>query len=111
MTSTNQINSAVLHTGNFDNHGLEIAWTGTPTGTITIVGAVNNPYPNSYSAVNPIPAQNSLTFDPALAQPTGSNGGYVVDLNQFPFPLLQIQYVNTSGSGVLNVYIFSKDLN
>jgi hypothetical protein len=90
---------------------MEVSWTGTPTGTITINAAVNNPYPDPYSATNPIPSQNSLTFDPVLAQPSGSSGGYVIDLNQYPFPWLQVQYVNTSGTGTLNVWIFEKDLN
>lgn len=111
MSSTNQINSAVQNVQNFDNLGLEIAWTGTPTGTITVNGAINNPHLTPYSDTNPIPANNALTFDPVLNQPGGSAGGYLIDLNQFPFPYIQVQYVNASGSGTLNVYIFEKDLN
>ena len=52
----------------------------------------------------------ALTFNPALAQPSGSAGGYLIDLNQFPFKYFQVQYVNSSGSGTLNVYAFEKDL-
>lgn len=111
MTGTSQINSAVQNVQNFDNLGLEIAWTGTPTGTITVNGAVNNPNTNPYSATNPISANNALTFDPILDQPAGADGGYLIDLNQFPFPYIQVQYVNSSGSGTLNVYIFEKDIN
>lgn len=111
MSSTNQINSVVQNVQNFDNLGLEVVWTGTPTGTLTVNGAVNNPYPNPYSETNPIPSQNSLTFDPSLAQPSGSGGGYIVNLNQFPWPWIQVQYINSSGSGTLNVYIFEKDVN
>lgn len=112
MTGTAQLNSVVQNVQNFDNLGLEISWTGTPTGLLTINGAVNNgPAGNLYSPSNPIPANNSLTFNPALTQPTGSSGGYLIDLNQFPWPWLQVQYVNSSGTGTLNVWIFEKDLN
>lgn len=111
MATTATIASAVQNVENFDNVGLEVIWTGTPTGTISVRAAIFNPYPNPYSATNPIPAGNELTFDPALAQPAGSAGRYLIDINQIPFPYFQVIYTNASGTGVLNVYAFEKDLN
>ncbi len=112
MASTSQINSIVQNIQNFDNLGMEVSWTGTPVGTLTINGCVNNgPSGTLYSATSPIPAANALTFSPVLTQPAGAAGGYIIDLNQYPFPWLQVQYVNSSGSGTLNVWIFQKDLN
>lgn len=99
MTSTNTITSTVLTIANFDNIGLEIAWTGTPVGTISV--AVSNSGTNFYA----------LTFNPILTQPAGSAGGYVVSLNQLPFQYLEVQYTNSSGTGTLNVYAFEKDVN
>lgn len=99
MTGTTTITSATTNVQNLDNVGLEISWTGTPTGTISVLGSNSN--------VNFYP----LTFSPALTQPAGSAGGYLIDLNQFPFFYIQIQYVNVSGTGVLNTYFSGKDLN
>jgi hypothetical protein len=99
MTGTSTITSATQNVANFDNMGLEITWTGTPTGTISILGSV--------SGINFYP----LTFSPSLTQPAGTASGYLVSLNQFPWPYLQLQYVNSSSTGTLNVYLFSKDLN
>lgn len=99
MASTNIIYSNIQDLWNTDNQGLEITYTGTPTGTIQVMGSV--------SGINFYP----ITFSPALTQPSGSPGGYLVSLNQWPWRYLFIQYTNSSGSGNLTVYITSKDLN
>lgn len=99
MSSTNTIYSQIICTQNMDNGGLEVTWTGTPTGTFSVV--VSNSGLTFYA----------LTFNPTLAQPAGSGGGYAVDLNQLPFRYLMLQYVNASGSGLLTVYGQFKDLN
>lgn len=82
-----------------DNIGLEVTWTGTPTGTFTV--NVSNSGISFYA----------LTFSPALAQPAGSASGYAIDLNQIPFKYIMLKYINASGSGVLSVYGQNKDLN
>lgn len=99
MSGTSTLLSQIIPIGNGDNFGIEVAWTGTPTGTISILC--------SNSGIN----FDALTFNPALTQPTGSAGTYLINLNQLPFQFLQFQYVNTSGNGVLNVWSFGKDLN
>lgn len=99
MSGTSTIYSNVMPIGNFDNSGLEITWTGTPTGTISVMCSVSGQ------------VFYALTFNPALAQPLGAGGGYLVDLNQVPFGLVMLQYTNSSGTGVLTAFIESKDLN
>lgn len=99
MSSTNTIYSNVQDLGNFDNNGLIITYTGTATGTISVLVSE---YGDVFYA---------LTFNPVLTQPAGSSGGYAVNLNQIPWRFLAIQYTNASGSGVLTVSIGQKDLN
>ncbi len=99
MASTNTIYSQIVDISRMDNAGLEVTWTGTPTGTFQIM--VSNSGINFYA----------LTFSPVLAQPAGSGGGYAVNLNQLPFKYLMLQYANASGSGTLTVYGQQKDLN
>ncbi len=99
MASTNTIYSQILDISKMDNCGLEVTWTGTPTGTFSVM--VSNSGINFYA----------LTFNPALTQPSGSAGGYAIDLNQLPFKYMNLQYVNSSGSGSLTVYAQMKDLN
>lgn len=82
-----------------DNVGHEVAWTGTPTGTLTVL--VSN------SGIN----WPALTFSPALTQPVGSANAIGINLNQIPYKYVMFQYVNASGSGTISIYSQLKDLN
>ena len=99
MTGTNTIYSNVVNISNTDNQGLDITWTGTPTGTISVLASEGGL--NFYA----------FTFNPILSQPAGAPGGYGISLNQVPFRYILVQYVNASGSGLLTIYLGSKDLN
>lgn len=99
MAGTSTLNSIPTNVMNLDNLCLQVRWSGTPTGTFSVLGSNDN--------IN----FDALTFNPTLAQPSGSAGSYLIDLNQVPFAWLMVQYVNSAGSGVLNVSIFGKDLN
>jgi len=99
MTDSSTIYTQILDVSRIDNQGLEVTWTGNPTGTFQVM--CSNSGINFYS----------LTFSPTLNQPSGSPGGYVIDLNQLPFKYVMLQYQNTSGTGVLTVYAQQKDLN
>src|SRR5271165_3434178 len=92
MSGTNTIYTQIVDVSRMDNCGLEVTWTGTPTGTFSVM--VSNSGINFYS----------LTFNPLLAQPSGSASGYAIDLNQLPFKYFMLQYTNTSGTGSLTVY-------
>ena len=99
MSGTDSIFTNIQDVSNTDNQGLEVLWTGTPTGTISVLG--------SESGINFF----ALTFVPPLLQPAGAAGGYGIDLNQFPWRYLMVQYDNVSGTGELIVWLGSKDLN
>lgn len=99
MSGTNTINSDATNIENLDNVGYEVSWSGTPIGTISVQCSVDG---NSYF---------DLTFDPVLAQPAGSSGGYLINLNQVPFKWVRVSYTNTSGAGALTVKIIGKDIN
>lgn len=96
MSST--ITSVPVNVLNMDNAGFEITYTGTPTGTFQVLGSV--------SGINYYP----LTFNPALSAPSGAAGGFLINLNQFPYVYYQLQYISNSGSGTLNVYTTAKQV-
>lgn len=99
MATTATIYSNIIDISRMDNIGIELAWSGTPTGVVSIL--------SSSSGVN----FNALTFSPVLAQPAGAAGGMAISLNQLPFKYLMIKYVNASGSGTLTAFGQAKDLN
>lgn len=99
VSGTTVYTSPTFNAAILDNIGIQIAFAGTMTGTLVVQCSIDN--------VNFIP----LTFTPALAQPSGSNLSYLINLNQLPFPYLQVSYTNASGSGTLTAYLSAKDLN
>jgi hypothetical protein len=99
MTGVNTIYSNIIDLAKMDAIGLEVTWTGTPTGIFQILA--------SNSGIYFYP----LTFDPALAQPAGAPGGYVVDLIQYPFKYILLEYSNLTGTGTLFVVQQNKDFN
>ena len=68
MTGTSTIYSNIVDISIYDNVGLEVAWTGTPTGTFTV------------QVSNSGKSFNALTFSPVLAQPAGSSASMVITL-------------------------------
>ena len=99
ISGTNTVTSPSTFVANLDNVGAQVVFTGTPTGTLSV------------NVSNDDMDYDSLTFDPALTQPTGAPLKYAIDLNQLPWPYLKFSYTNASGTGTLNVTIFGKDLN
>lgn len=106
MTGVATLTSPSQFVGNLDNLGLQFEWSGTPNGTFNVSGNVGKIIPGT-----PTSPWESLTFSPGIQNPAGSASGFIMNLNQFPWPLLQVTYTNTSSTGVLNVYLFGKDLN
>lgn len=99
MSGTSTLTSQTFNAQNLDNIGIQVDWTGIPVGTISVLGSIDNV------------TFHAFTFNPALAQPNGTASGYLISLNQIPFPYIKLQYVNTSGTGALNAFLSAKDLN
>ena len=99
MSGTNTIYSQIIDVSTMDNIGLEVNYTGTPTGTFTVNGSISGL--NFYA----------LTFTPSLTQPAGSAGGYLVNISVYALKYFLLEYTNSSGTGVLTVYGQQKDVN
>lgn len=97
MASTNVIYSQIIPVNKMQLIGLEVTWTGTPTGVFEV--------DVSCSGIN----FYALTFSPILAQPAGSASGYYINLRTAGFRYLLLKYTNASGSGGLTVYGEQKD--
>lgn len=99
MSGTNTIYTNIFGISVMDNIGIELTWTGTPTGTFQVM--VSN------SGINFYP----LTFSPSLTQPAGSAGGNAIALIGIPFRYAFVQYTNASGTGTVTEYNQSKANN
>jgi len=98
VSSTNTYTSVSTDVNQLHNIGLDVRILGTMTGTFSVLGSNDNQ------------VFTALTFAPAIVQPSGSNTTFLLDLNQFPFRYLKVQYVNASGSGTLTSLMSAKDL-
>jgi hypothetical protein len=98
VSSTTVYTSASTDINQAHNIGLDIRFTGTMVGTLTV------------NCSNDNVVFTPLTFSPALSQPNGSNLNMLIDLNQVPYRYIQVQYTNASGSGTLTSLLTSKDL-
>lgn len=92
MASTNVIYSNIIDMSRYDNIGLEVTFTGTPTGVFSVLA--------SNSGIS----FYTLTFNPAITQPAGAAGGFAVAVLTYPFKYFMLEYANASGSGILTVY-------
>jgi hypothetical protein len=99
MTGVNVIYTNIIDVAKMDNLGLELNWTGTPTGVIEVMGSVSGL--NFYA----------ITFSPAIGQPSGSASGELVQLAPYSFKYYMLRYTNTSGVGSITAYTQFKDLN
>lgn len=99
-SSTNTIYSNIIGLQQMDVTGIEVAWTGTPTGTISVL--VSN------SGIN-WPALSG--FNPAITQPAGSAGTTFIQLSPIGCSLFYLQYTNALGIGTISAYLQNKAFN
>jgi hypothetical protein len=100
VSSTNTIYSNIIGLQQMDVSGIEVAWTGTPTGTISVLVSV--------SGIN-WPALSG--FNPAITQPSGSAGSTFIQLSPIGAAAFYLQYTNASGSGTISAYLQCKAYN
>lgn len=81
-----------------DNVGFQLTFTGTPTGTFSCEGTVDEV------------SWSPLSFS---STPTASGAAdtHLFNINQIPYKKLRVKYTRTSSTGTLNVYVMSKGLN
>lgn len=117
MTGTSVITSPQTNITYKDNIGVQLQWTGTPTGTFTVQGSLDyNPgLPQSGGATGGANAGVWTTINavdqsgnPPVA--AGAPGQILMNLQELCFPWLRIQYTNASGTGTLTGYISGKSI-
>lgn len=80
-----------------DNIGIQLNFTGTPTGTFEVQVSADK--------VNWV----SLTLDP-IPVAAGAADNIYIDITQNSAPYIRVHYTFTSGVGVLNAYITAKSI-
>jgi hypothetical protein len=94
MTGTDVITSTVVDTLNMVHIGIDARWTGTPSGSLDIEYSLDG---TNYFA------------GAAITDPAGSASSAQVTINNFAYRYVRVKYTNSSGTGVLNVYLTAKN--
>lgn len=95
MTTT--LTSLITNIQYLDNVCVQLNFTGTPTGNFYVQ--------TSLDGLNWI----NLNLSPTPLA-SGSADQILLDLGNLSFPQIRVQYVPTSGSGTLNMYLGAKSL-
>ena len=110
VSGTTQVISQVANIKYKDSVAVQIGWSGNNQGTFTIDGSLN------YSAGQPQSGAPLNAGDWSSLNLSSNNCGsstnfpVVLNLNQLSFPYLRVTYTNSTGSGILSAYTFSKSL-
>ena len=117
MSST--VTSAVTNIQFLDNIGLQLNWTGSPTGNfaaqVSADYAIDIVTNTILSSGNWAPILlnywngSSVTTAPSIPASVGSP--IYLDLNQLSAPYIRVVFTSSSGSGTANGYITSKALD
>lgn len=105
------LTSAPTNTQLIDDAGYAFSWTGTPTGTFNIQCSADytpGTFPSDYPT-NP-GTWTTITLTTPITASGGPDNAYV-DLTLISAPWIRLQYVPTSGTGSLSVWVTGKSLS
>ena len=86
-----------------DNVGLQLIFTGTPTGLFYIQGSIN------YDPRTTTGDWSNLDFSSA-PEAAGAADNHLINLNQLPYKYIRVFYDRTSGSGSLSIYFMIRQV-
>lgn len=118
LSSTSLIYSAPIDARYMDNIGIQMKWTGTPSGLIFLDTSANyvqdvTGQSTGYSTGNPSGNADWVPSSTPIASPAGTSGIVSVLVNQNAYPWLKLRYLPSStvpSSGVLDVWVAQKQL-
>ncbi len=92
-----EIYTSVTDIESLDNVAYQVSWTGSPEGDFGLFGSLNGDL------------WERLTVSPEM-KAEGEPGSFLINMRSIPYPLVQLGYKPTAGSGVLNVWASAKRL-
>lgn len=104
MTGTTVLTSQVININFLDNLGVQLHFTGTPTGAFEV--QVSADYdPNTHNSGHWV----SIVLSPAPVA-AGAPDDIYIDMNQLSAPWVRVVYTNASGTGALDGFATAKEV-
>lgn len=89
-----------------DNIGIQLDWTGTPTGTFTVQTSVDHAQ-DAQGNISVAGHWITLTLSTAITAAGSADDAYI-DLNQLSAPWVRVVYTRSSGTGTLDCFVAAK---
>ena len=80
-----------------DNVGIQLIFTGTPTGVFYVQGTIDG---TNWS---------NLSFD-STPSASGADDTHLLNMTQIPYRKIRVFYDRTSGTGTLNAHVMAKTI-
>lgn len=103
--SQSSITSAVTNIEFMDNIGIQLNWTGSPSGTFAIQVSLDYDQDNNGNVIN---AGNWVSVTLTPTPDTSVSPPIYIDMNQLSSPWIRVVYTKVSGTGTLNAFIAGK---
>jgi hypothetical protein len=100
------ITSSAVEVRNQDNIGIQLSWSGTPTGDI-LVEISSNHVQDAEGNITTDGNWVQLPLNPAITASGSSDDAYI-DLNQMTAQYIRVKYARTSGDGLLSAIVVGK---
>lgn len=89
-----------------DNIGVQLIWTGTPTGDFSIQVS-NNHLEDINGNIKVAGNWTAITLSPTVPA-EGASGDAYINITEIAAPYIRIVYTRTSGTGTLDAYVVGK---
>ena len=104
--SQSLITSKISNIEFLDNIGIQLVWTGTPTGTFSVELSVDYQQDQQGNVLN-AGTWTPMTFS-STPVASGAAGNIYIDINQISAPWMRVKYTKTSGTGTLQGWLTAK---
>lgn len=95
------LTTAAIDVRSFPYAAMQAVWTGSPTGTFTVEGSIDN-------VQNPSQVTNWFDTGTTVNSPGGSADSTLINLQGVGFAWLRLKYAFSSGTGSLDILMFAK---
>ncbi len=108
QSMSTSITSAAVEVRNQDNVGIQLHWTGTPTGAFSVQISSNHKE-DIEGNIQVAGDWVTLPLSPAISASGSADDAYI-DLNQMSTMYMRIVYTRTGSTGTLDAYVVAKGI-
>lgn len=103
---TASVDSTLVHVLYSDNVGIQLVWTGTPTGQFGISGSNDA----TLSTTGGITGGTWTAITGTYPAPAGSASNGLIGITNYPYAFIKVTYTASSGTGTVTARLVAKPI-